>query len=925
MNQKDRRKSYGGGNNNSYNNNNNSNNSSPKSNNNKQHHHHHGQQHHHHHNDGIRMMKDRTTYISMSLVGYHVSVLLKNGESYEGILHSAFTENNNNANTNSPSKNQQTNNTTTTTAGLGIVLKMARKKETPAPKVITTPPIPSLIIEAGSFVQLTATGVVLDHYKDSFMSRESFITDTELSGFDGNLKERELTRWTPDESFNESLDDFNEKSKVAWDQFATNEKLFGVRTTYEEELYTTRLDRESDFYRSNEILAEKKAAEIEGEKSTNIHLLEERGYIEGADYDEEERYSSVVRKSGSNTSTSSNAGSPSVYVPPSKRQQSTPPTATTAAPATKKDLKTPQLPLSSVTSATTPSTPNSSTSTTNTNTPPTPTTPSTPKSKDIEAPLTPSSGAKESPNISILRFNRDNSIDQDVLGSPREGLSPRSVAYTRYRHQYQLKSSGSNIATTPSSQTMEVPKSPAPAIVSNHELVKALSLELATPVVPQNLVADFNSFKLKMNNSNINRVSQTEGLKNFSRDFDKRSNSRPGSPLIGPNSPRPTPSSLSLSGTTPTDPSILTPKSSASSTITNLATVEKISTDSTVTVAAATTTSTTAAKVEKTEVEKEKEKEKETTKDSKDTVNTTTAPTTTATTTMSSIKPLSKLKLNPNAKEFVPPTHKFKASSEYISNTDSVTPINQIYFESMKKRQNNPESPDTVSSYWFEYSYEDPYGSPYPPQMRPVQMGMPMNAVPYYAAPPPQVQMGHPQQIKSPQGGPPPSLPPQMQAKGGVIYQQPPPPGVPRNYIPGPVPPGAGMPPNAGPYVFTQPPPPFQHYGVPQPIYNGQMPGGPVPAGVSGPPPPHVTKRFYPNAPQYHPQGGPPQIIMAAPTSPQGGPPQGIPSPNNSVHQPRMIQNFQPYIPQQMGPRGYPSPHSNDSSPPFHQPPPNYQ
>src|SRR3990167_6875491 len=47
-----------------------------------------------------------------------------------------------------------------------------------------------------------------------------------------------------------------------WDQFSINEKLFGVKTSFDEEIYTTKLDKSSDFYRKNEADAARLAEEI---------------------------------------------------------------------------------------------------------------------------------------------------------------------------------------------------------------------------------------------------------------------------------------------------------------------------------------------------------------------------------------------------------------------------------------------------------------------------------------------------------------------------------------------------------------------------------------------------------------------------------------------------------------------------------------
>lgn len=124
-------------------------------------------------------------------------------------------------------------------------------------------------------------------------------TDSAISKRRGDFgKERELHRWTPENGtadMNNSLDAAN-SSSTKWDQFATNEKLFGLKTDFNEEMYTTKLDRNSAHIRANEAKAERIAKEImAGSTGGNIHLADERGF-EGACEDEEMLYGAVIRE-----------------------------------------------------------------------------------------------------------------------------------------------------------------------------------------------------------------------------------------------------------------------------------------------------------------------------------------------------------------------------------------------------------------------------------------------------------------------------------------------------------------------------------------------------------------------------------------------------------------------------------------------------
>lgn len=119
-----------------------------------------------------------------------------------------------------------------------------------------------------------------------------------------HLQNRELqaaTAWL-EPSTNTSLG----TSTKGWDQFETNQRLFNVKSTYDENLYTKKLDKSA---LSKEQLehAERVAREIESSTTTNIHLLEERGHALEREIDEEDRYSGVIRETQSPRSNSNNS------------------------------------------------------------------------------------------------------------------------------------------------------------------------------------------------------------------------------------------------------------------------------------------------------------------------------------------------------------------------------------------------------------------------------------------------------------------------------------------------------------------------------------------------------------------------------------------------------------------------------------------
>ncbi|EMC97447.1 hypothetical protein BAUCODRAFT_452678 [Baudoinia panamericana UAMH 10762] len=145
----------------------------------------------------------------------------------------------------------------------------------------------------------------------------SFRTDTEISGREPSIPHhRELQRWEPtgDLNIDMSLEDSGDSG---WDQFATNERMYGVSSTYDENMYTTAIDRSNPQYQQRAAAAERIAREIEGSAAANPHVAEERkrDAEKGDGLDEEDKYSGVRREPGGSLPKRA-AGA---YVPPSQR------------------------------------------------------------------------------------------------------------------------------------------------------------------------------------------------------------------------------------------------------------------------------------------------------------------------------------------------------------------------------------------------------------------------------------------------------------------------------------------------------------------------------------------------------------------------------------------------------------------------------
>eukprot|EP00944_MAST-04C_sp_MAST-4C-sp1_P013514 g13514.t1 len=121
-----------------------------------------------------------------------------------------------------------------------------------------------------------------------------FMTDTDISA-SNSTGERELVAWSADgedAGLEGGLGDTKGGGIGTFDQFAVNERKFGVKSTYEETLYTTKLDK-SKLSKQQKQKAERQAREILSKSSTNVHVMEDRG--KSVNGDEEALYGAVVK------------------------------------------------------------------------------------------------------------------------------------------------------------------------------------------------------------------------------------------------------------------------------------------------------------------------------------------------------------------------------------------------------------------------------------------------------------------------------------------------------------------------------------------------------------------------------------------------------------------------------------------------------
>ncbi|PSN68590.1 hypothetical protein BS50DRAFT_571836 [Corynespora cassiicola Philippines] len=256
----------------------------------------------------MRHLNDRMMFLLVNLSGLQGNITLKNGEKYTGVLSGTNLD---------PTE-------------MRYVFKMVKRVQPAADSHVNgTSDAPDDYVGRGdnhvmSFdmsdvADFCVPNVVLD--KAQAKNQNGFRTDTDISGHMA-MRERNLQKWEPsaDTNVNMSLD----SQSTGWDQFSTNEQLFGVKSNYDESYYTTTINRNDPQYAEKAARAEKLAREIESSSAMNAHVREERGGQNAHDdkgEDEEEKYSGVRRDFPPLSS-----GQPNKYTPPARRAPTAQPT-----------------------------------------------------------------------------------------------------------------------------------------------------------------------------------------------------------------------------------------------------------------------------------------------------------------------------------------------------------------------------------------------------------------------------------------------------------------------------------------------------------------------------------------------------------------------------------------------------------------------
>ncbi|PWN35558.1 uncharacterized protein FA14DRAFT_189507 [Meira miltonrushii] len=254
-------------------------------------------------NEEDSIQRDRTLHLLIGLIGHTVVVTTRSGNKHIGILQTTSVPDNNSAN------------------GTGVVLSVSQQIH---PDNRLGPVQKILIIKGEDVAGIAAREVGLDVQPTmSHAERLGFRTDTQISNSGEVFDQRSLQKWVGDADTDMALESTGGSSGNAlggWDQFAANEAKFGIKSNYEETLYTTKLDKSGKDYKDRERKADQLAKEIMSSAASNSHIAEERNLVDadGATAQtEEDKYGAVVR--GTNA-----------YVPPGARRAAAAAAAATA-------------------------------------------------------------------------------------------------------------------------------------------------------------------------------------------------------------------------------------------------------------------------------------------------------------------------------------------------------------------------------------------------------------------------------------------------------------------------------------------------------------------------------------------------------------------------------------------------------------------
>lgn len=252
---------------------------------------------------------ERLVFTALNCVGLPVQVHTRTGTVYEGIYQTAQLD---------PSKPDP---------GVVVLSKVRARQHGPKGHLSETV-TSEVVVKAEDLVQIIVPNMDFSFAQSSkqgdhtpMNARHEFQTDTEIGSTSrfrsADSRANELVAWDAGSAQSRGKQagvslDMDADSGKSWDQFKYNETKFGVKTTWDENMYTTKLDM-SKVDHEQVRNAERMAREIE------------KGSRPGATdhMDEEDRFGAVLRDNHRNDGR---------YSPPVSRQPSRNMVATTNAP-----------------------------------------------------------------------------------------------------------------------------------------------------------------------------------------------------------------------------------------------------------------------------------------------------------------------------------------------------------------------------------------------------------------------------------------------------------------------------------------------------------------------------------------------------------------------------------------------------------------
>eukprot|EP01083_Nonionella_stella_P008916 25814_1 len=156
---------------------------------------------------------------------------------------------------------------------------------------LSTKDLGTIEIRATHLLQIRACNVVS---QSDAVQVSGFHTDGEITRSRSSKTEgtHQLQKWTSQFGETEMLEE--ELGNIAdYDQFTENRERFGVVSTFDENIYTSHLNKDSEFYKQNQGNADRVAHQIMSQDSSNIHVKDDRNGLIDMKVSEEDMYSTV--------------------------------------------------------------------------------------------------------------------------------------------------------------------------------------------------------------------------------------------------------------------------------------------------------------------------------------------------------------------------------------------------------------------------------------------------------------------------------------------------------------------------------------------------------------------------------------------------------------------------------------------------------